>query len=100
MSDCFGNDFSEFQSGLCRVCSTQDCHLFMIEKLKMNVDNGKTFGALLADRSKAFNCFSHDVFIVKLNTYGFSSSASKLIHDYLSCRKQITKVNTSYSSWE
>ena len=99
MSDCFGNDFSEFQSGLCQVCSTQDCHLFMIEKLKMNVDNGKTFGALLADRSKAFSCFSH-VIIVKLNTYGLSLTASKLIHNHLSCRKQITKVNASNSSWE
>ena len=30
----------------------------------------------------------------------FSLSASKLIHNYLSHRKQRTKINSSYSSWE
>ena len=35
----------------------------------------------------------------KLNAYGFSLTESKLIHDYLSNRKQRTKINSSYSSW-
>ena len=83
-----------------QVFSTENCLLVMIEKLKMSVDNGKAFGALLTDCSKAFNCFSHDLIISKLKIYGFIFSASKLIHNYLSCRKQTTIVNTSYSSWE
>ena len=67
----------------------------MIEKWKKSVDNGKTFGALLADLSKAFDCLPHDLIIAKLNVYGFSLSASKLIHNYLSHRKQRTKINSS-----
>ena len=72
----------------------------MIEKWKKCVDKAKTFGALLADLSNAFDCLPHDLVIVKLNAYGFSLSASKLIHNYLSHRKQRTKINSSYSSWE
>ena len=49
-----------------QVFSTENCLLVMIEKLKMSVDNGKTFGALQTDGSKAFNCLSHDIIIAKL----------------------------------
>ena len=58
------------------------------------------FRTLLTDLSKAFDCRRHDPIIEKLNAYGFSLSASKLIHNYLTHRKQRTKINSSYSSWE
>ena len=35
-----------------------------------------------------------------LNAYGFSLSAVKQMQSYLSERKQRTKINQSYSSWE
>ena len=38
--------------------------------------------------------------IAKLNAYGFSLPALKLVHSYLSNRKQRTKINNTYSSWE
>ena len=57
------------------------------------------FGALLTDLSKAFNCLDHKLLIAKLNAYSFSLPALKLFHDYLSNRKQRTKVNRTYSSW-
>ena len=57
------------------------------------------FGALLTDLSKAFDCLDHELLIAKLNAYGFSLPALKLVHDYLSNRKQRTKVNRTYSSW-
>ena len=57
------------------------------------------FGALLTDLSKAFDCLDHELLIAKLNTYGFGLPALKLVHDYLSNRKQRTKVNRTYSSW-
>ena len=43
------------------------------------VDKGKSFGGLLTDLSKAFDC---------------------LPHSYSSNRRQRTKINESYSSWE
>ena len=57
------------------------------------------FGALLTDLSKAFGCLNNELLIAKLNAYGFSLPALKLIHDYLPNRKQRTKVNRTYSSW-
>ena len=53
------------------------------KRKKLN-DQGKTFGALLTDLSKAFNFFDLELHIAKLNTCGFNLLAFKLIHDYLS----------------
>ena len=72
----------------------------MLEKWKSAVDNKKVFGALPTDLSKAFDCLSHDLLIAKLNAYGFSMAALRLVQNYLSNRKQRTKINKEYSSWE
>ena len=76
------------------------CLLAMLEKWKNAVDTEKIFGALLTDLSKAFDSLSHDLLITKLNAYGFSLPALKLVHSYLSNRKKRTKINNAYSSWE
>ena len=60
----------------------------------------KVLGALFTDLSKAFDCLSHDLLMAKLNAYGFSMAALRLVQNYLSNRKQRTKINTEYSSWE
>ena len=80
--------------------STQHCLLAMLEKWKSAVDKGKSFGVLLTDLSKAFNCLSHELLLAKLHAYGFSIAALRLIHSYLTNRKQRTKVNLSHSPWE
>ena len=72
----------------------------MTEKRKKSVDKGKAFAAILTDLSKAFDCLPDDLIIAKLNAYGFSLSAAKLMQSYLCNRKQRTKINTAYSSWE
>ena len=54
------------------------------------VDKVKVFGALLTDLSKAFDCLPHEFIIAKLNAYGFNLPALKLMHSYLSRRKQRT----------
>ena len=72
----------------------------MLGKWKNAVDKGKRFGELLTDLSKAFDCLSHELLIAKLHAYGFDLPALKLIQSYLSNRKQRTKINATYSSWE
>ena len=72
----------------------------MLEKWKNAVDKGKVFGALLTDLSKAFDCLPHELIIAKLNAYGFHLPVLKLMHSYLFHRKQRSKVNHAYSSWE
>ena len=83
----FEEILSKFQCGFRKGFSTQHCLLLMLEKWKRAVDNNKVFGALLTDLSKAFDCISHDLLIAKLNAYGLSLSALKLMHSYLQNRK-------------
>ena len=91
---------TKYQCGFRQGYSTQHCLLSMLEKWKRAVDNGKVFGILLTDLSKTFDCLSHELLLAKLHAYGFSLSALRLIHSYLTNRKQRTKINSSYSSWE
>ena len=54
---------------------------------------------VLMDLPKAYNCIPPDLLITKLNAYGIDSVGLLLISDYLSRRKQLTKIGSSYSSW-
>ena len=91
---------SKQQCGFRKGYSPQYCLLMMLGKWKNAVDKGKRFGELLTDLSKAFDCLSHELLIAKLHAYGFDLPALKLIQSYLSNRKQRTKINATYSSWE
>ena len=71
----------------------------MLEKWKRPVDRGKAFDALLTDLSKTFGCLDHELLMAKLNAYGLNLPTLRLIHDYMSNRKQRTKINYSYSEW-
>ena len=51
-------------------------------------------------KTSPFDCFPHDLIIAKLNSYGFDLRALNLIHNYLTKRKQGTKINQSYGSLE
>ena len=93
------NFFSKFQCGFRKGYCTQQCLLALIEKWKSAIDNSKSVGELLTDLSKAFDCRPHELLIAKLHLYGFSLNALRLIHSYLSNRRQRTKINESYSSW-
>ena len=93
MSSFFGNLLSKQQCGFQKSYSTPQCLLALLEKWKRAVDSGQIFRALFTDLSKAFDCLDHELLIAKLNAYRFSLPALKLVHDYLSNRKQRTKVN-------
>ena len=66
----------------------------------MAVDNKINFGALRTDLSKAFDCLLHDLLLAKLNAYGFSLPALRLVQSYLSNKKQRTKINSEFSPCE
>ena len=95
ISEYFEQFLSKYQCGFRKGFSAQHSLLPILEKWKSAVDNEKVFGALLTDLSKAFDCLSHDLLTAKVNTYGFSMAALRLVQNYLSNRKQRTKI----SSW-
>ena len=63
-----------------------------VRKMKKFVGKGKDFGALLIDLSKAFVCLDHKLLTHRLNAYSLDIPALRLIHDYLSNRKQRIKI--------
>ena len=70
----------------------------MIEKARKILNKGGTFGPLLTDLSKAFDCMIHDLLIAKLYTRNFNMKAFNLIFYYLTERRQRIKINSSCSS--
>ena len=100
LSEFFDNILSKFQCDFRKGYGTQHCLLLMLEIWKEATDNNKAFGALLTDLSKAFDCLSHDLLIAKLHAYGIDIDSLNILQDYLSNRKQRTKVDSFYSSWE
>ena len=71
----------------------------MIEEWKKSLNKKWSFGALLTDISKAFDCIPHELMITKLDAYGFDLKALMLVFNYLCNRKQRVKINSSYSDW-
>ena len=51
------------------------------------------------DLSKAYDCLRHDLLIAKLEAYGLDNSSLNLDLDYLTYRKQRSKVGCAYSKW-
>ena len=101
MSEFFESSFfSKYQCGFRKGFSAQHCLVSMLEKWKSTTDNKKSFGALLTDLSKAFDCLSHELLVAKLNAYRFNMSALRFVLSYLKNHMQRTKINSEYSSWE
>ena len=67
--------------------------------MKNPVDKGESFEVLFTNISKPFDCLDHELLNPKLNAYRFSPLALRLNQDYLSNRKQRTKIYDNYSFW-
>ena len=83
----FDTVLSKVQCGFRKGFSAQYSLIAMIEKCRNNMDKGISCAALLADLNKAFDCIVHDFLIAKLEAYGFSFEALKVMYNYLTDRK-------------
>ena len=63
------------------------------------LDNGGFIGTILMDLSKTCNFIPHNLLIAKLECYGVDKASLRLLLDYLTRRKQRTKIDSSFSSW-
>ena len=54
---------------------------------------------MLTDLSKAFDCLDHELLVAKLNAYGFSLPALRLINDYLFHTRQRARIGNSFNDW-
>ena len=96
----FDSGFSKSQCGFRKGFNAQHCLLTMVEKWRKTLDEGGKTGTVLTDLSKAFDCIDYNLLIAKLNAYGFEKRSLEFIHSYLTNRKQRTKVDSAFSSWE
>ena len=71
----------------------------LLHSWEKELDQQGFAGTILMDLSKTYDCLPHDLLIAKLECYGINKIGLPLILDYLSCRKQRTKIASSYSSW-
>ena len=90
---------SIFLCGFRKFMSAQNCLVFLVEAWRRALDKSKKCGVLLTDLSKAFDCLLHDLLIAKLHAYGFDYLSFKLVHSYLTGRKQRVRVGAAYSDW-
>ena len=96
----FDKILSKHQCSFRKGHSTQFSLIVLLKKWKDSAHQGHVFGNLLTDLSKAFDCLPHNLLIAKLNTYGFDNNAVRFVYDYLTSRKQRTKISDVYSSWK
>ena len=85
----FDSILSKLQCGFRNGYGTKSCLLMMA-----------WLWALLTGVSKAFDCLCHDLIIAKLLVYNLVMCSLNLLQDYLSNRKERTKVDSFFSSRE
>ena len=85
--------------GFHKAHSTQHALFRLLQKWQKELDSGGFIGTILMDLSKAYDCLPHDLLIAKLEAYGLDNGSLNLLLDYLSFRKQKTKVGSAYSKW-
>ena len=59
----------------------------------------KFISTILMDLLKAYDCIPHNLLIAKLECYGVDKASLRLLLDYLTRRKQRTKIGSSINSW-
>ena len=99
MYDYFQSILSGYLAAFRKNYACNHVLLKFVEDIKLALENGEHFGAILMDLSKAFDCLPHPLLICKLHAYGFSHKSCELIISYLSNRKQRVKVGSSKSDW-
>ena len=79
----FVNILSQNQCDFRKGYSSQHCLIALIEKWKKSLNSKGTFGALLTDLCKSFDCIPHELMIAKFDAYGFDLNSLTLVFNYL-----------------
>ena len=87
------NLISNKQFGFRSCYSTNHALVSITERIKSLLDSTQFVCGIFIDLEKAFDTVNHDILCDKLNYYGLRGNVNKLIHSYLTNRKQIVSIN-------
>jgi len=78
---------------------------YLLNTVLSSLDKQKIVGGLFCDLQKAFDCVNHNILLAKLEFYGVSGIANKLLKLYLNNRYQRSVItyntnNKISSDWE
>ena len=90
--------FNVILCGFRKAHSMQHALFKLWQSWQKELDEKSMVATVLMDLSEAYDCIPLDLLIAKLNAYRIDSVGLLLISDYLSRRKQRTKIGSSYSS--
>ena len=79
--------------------STQHTLFKLLQSWQQVLDNGCFIGTILMDLSKAYDYIPHNLLIAKLECFCIDKASLILLLDYVTRRKQRTKIVLSFSSW-
>jgi hypothetical protein len=92
-------NFNQHQSAYRPRHSTETAELSTLDSVFHSADSGNSTPVVSLDLSAAFDCIEHSILLNRLKTsFGFSGSVYNWIESYLSCRSQIVKTGSSYST--
>ena len=87
------NLFYNNQYGFRSHHSTEMASLELIDRLIIDMDNGKFPLNIFIDLSKAFDNVDHNILLEKLHHYGIRNKSLSLLKSYLYNRKQYVEIN-------
>ena len=99
LSDYSESFLNNILCGFQKAHSMQHALLKLLQSWQQVLDNGGFIGTILMDLLKAYDCIPHNLLTAKLECYGVDKTSSRLLLDYLTRRKQRTKIGSSFSSW-
>ena len=85
--------------GFRKAHSSQHALFKLLQAWQEELDKSGFVGTILMDLSKAYDSLPHHLLVTKFEAYGIDKNGLKLIHNYLTIRKQRTKISSSYSEW-
>ena len=92
LPDYVENIFNVILCGFRKAHSTHHTLFKSLQSWQKELDEKGVVATVLMDLSNAYNCIPPDLFIAKLSAHGIDSVGLLLISDYLSRRKQRTKI--------
>ena len=88
---------SQILCGFRKAHSTQHAIFRLLQSWQRELDESGYLGTILMDLTKAYDCIAHELLITKLEAYGLHKNSLNLIANYLSGRKQRTRIGPVFS---